>query len=386
MKKILFGAGKVGKQAAREYGITEIECFVDNNKEKIGTYVYGIPVIGFQEMKKILAENSFEIIITSVYHDGIVKQLKENGVGKYNIYVDDEKYYYPTNDLIVNPYEGNEGNGADERKWNILQKNNPLWEVSREMVKEWGDEVPIFSEIEIETINRCNGTCSFCPVSAGNDTRERKIMSRELFEKIIQDLRRLNYSGRIALFSNNEPLLDKRIIELHKYARKALPSARFHLFTNGTLFTLNLFKELVEQLDELIIDNYNQELQLHPAVAEIANYCEQYPEIRKKVSIVLRKPQEILTSRGGDAPNRKEKMSYGDETCILPFMQMIIRPDGRVSLCCNDPLGKNTLGDANINTLDEIWYNDKFRTIRDALRIGRKEWPHCVSCDALYVR
>ena len=40
-------------------------------------------------------------------------------------------------------------------------------------------------------------------------------------------------------------------------------------------------------------------------------------------------------------------------SCILPYKQMIIRPDGKTSLCCNDPYGKNTLADVNKMTLRE---------------------------------
>ena len=71
-------------------------------------------------------------------------------------------------------------------------------------------------------------------------------------------------------------------------------------------------------------------------------------ELKKKVTIVMRKPHEILTSRGGDAPNRTHTATYPDIKCALPFKQLIVRPDGKVSLCCNDPYGKCTLGDLNI--------------------------------------
>ena len=42
-------------------------------------------------------------------------------------------------------------------------------------------------EIEIETVNRCNGKCSFCPVNANEPQREYAKMSTELFYKIIQE-------------------------------------------------------------------------------------------------------------------------------------------------------------------------------------------------------
>ena len=206
-------------------------------------------------------------------------------------------------------------------------------------------------------------------------------MSQELFEKIIDELAELDYSGKLALFSNNEPFLDEKIIDRHRYARAKLPNARLHLFTNGTLLTLEKFIEIVDLLDELIIDNYQQELRLIKPCQIIAEYCKEHPELTKKVTIVLRKPHEILSSRGGDAPNRKQLVSYGEDRCILPYKQLIIRPDGKVSLCCNDPLGKNTLGDVSKDSLVDVWFNDRFKMVRKCLYEGRKNWKHCEFCD-----
>jgi radical SAM protein with 4Fe4S-binding SPASM domain len=210
-------------------------------------------------------------------------------------------------------------------------------------------------------------------------------MNEALFKKIIDELSDLNYSGEISLFSNNEPLMDDRVVKFHKYAREKLPNARLHMFTNGTLFTLPLFIELVQYLDELIIDNYQQELKLIKPVQIIKDYVEKNPELRNKVTIALRKRDEILTSRGGDAPNRQEKLSFKGETCALPFEQMIIRPDGKVSLCCNDPIGKVTLGDVSKQSLVDVWYGEDYSKVRDMIVKGRENIEHCRYCDTFYL-
>ena len=101
----------------------------------------------------------------------------------------------------------------------------------------------------------------------------------------------------------------------------------------------------------------------------------------EKVTIVMRKEQEILTSRGGDAPNRNEIRSYPQIKCALPFKQLIIRPDGKVSLCCNDPYGRMTLGDTNEESLMAIWYGEKFAEVRQKLSCGRGMLEHCKNCD-----
>jgi radical SAM protein with 4Fe4S-binding SPASM domain len=158
-----------------------------------------------------------------------------------------------------------------------------------------------------------------------------------------------------------------------------------HLFTNGTLLTLDKFKALIEVLDELIIDNYQQELKLIKPCLEIQEYCKEHPELTSKVTIVLRKPQEILTSRGGTAPNRKDLIEYAKDRCVLPFKQMIIRPTGQVSLCCNDAIGKFTLGNLNKESLLDIWYGPRFQMVRKCLYEGRENWGNCKYCDTFNV-
>ena len=121
---------------------------------------------------------------------------------------------------------------------------------------------PLFGMIEIETINRCNGVCSFCPVNRANDSRPYKLMPDEMFYSIIRQLHDLNYTGQIDLFSNNEPLLDKRILKFCSHTREELPKAFLVLYTNGTLLTVETFIGLMKSLDSLIIDNYVDDLEI----------------------------------------------------------------------------------------------------------------------------
>ena len=96
---------------------------------------------------------------------------------------------------------------------------------------------------------------------------------------------------------------------------------------------------------------------------------------------MLRKPKEILTSRGGTAPNRKELPEYSKDRCVLPFKQIIVRPTGQISLCCNDALGKYTLGDLSKDKLLDVWYGPKFSMVRKCLYEGRENWGNCKYCD-----
>lgn len=383
MKKIaIFGAGSYGRKAFRAMGGDMVECFIDNSPAKQGTTYCGKVVRSLDEIKD--DAGNLDILIASIYSKSMENQLREHGITDYTIFEDYQHGYYETDELIVNPYETTK-ECLTEEAWSESEKMEYARKAVYDIVETFQGDQPLFDHIEIETVNRCNGTCSFCPVNRNDDPRPKAVMTQELFESIVDQLAALDYSGRFTTFSNNEPLLDDRIIEFNEYARRKLPNARMHLFTNGTLLTLDKFIALTEVLDELIIDNYQQELKLIKPCARIAEYCEEHPELKKKVTIVLRKPQEILTSRGGTAPNRKMLLEYGEDRCVLPFKQMIVRPDGKVSLCCNDAIGRYTLGDLSKEKLKDVWYGAAFQEVRRCLYEGRKKWGSCRYCDAFSV-
>lgn len=372
-KKILFGAGLYGRIALEKYGKENVAFFVDNNSDLFGNRIDGIQIIDIDQLLKIYQD--YEVVITTKYTRKIAEQLLAKGITEFTYFMDGR--YYPTDKLVVNPYKEKNAAYLDASKEGINQK---IADIDLEVERLYRSQ-DLFDHVEIETINRCNGNCSFCPVSKQNDTRSLAKMSQTLFETIIDQLADLNYIGRLALFSNNEPFLDETIIDKHAYARKKLPNARMHLFTNGTLLTMDKFINIMEYLDELVIDNYQQDLKLIKPCQDIEKYCNKHTELKRKVTIVLRKQQEILSNRGGDAPNRTDQVSYPYAKCVLPFRQLIIRPDGKVSLCCNDPLGRNTLADLNKEKIVEAWNNPKFQMVRKCLYEGRKNWQHCEFCD-----
>lgn len=270
-------------------------------------------------------------------------------------------------------------------KW--IQKRYLCETIKRE-TDEWlkknydGKKCPVFSSIEIEVINRCNGECPFCPVNKHTDPRKLLKMDEKLFRKIIDELGELNYTGRLALHSNNEPFLDSRIIEFAKYAREKVPKAFLYMYTNGTLLTIEKFNAIIPYLDRIVIDNYNDDLKLHENAKKINDLCKNDRKLDKKVEIHVRKIHEVLDTRGGQSPNNNKRKTY-NMSCILPYKQMIIRPNGKTSLCCNDPYGKYTLADVNKMSLREAWYSKRAEKIRHSLRKSRAGISLCRFCDTI---
>ncbi|MDL2267532.1 SPASM domain-containing protein [Desulfovibrio sp. OttesenSCG-928-G15] len=247
-------------------------------------------------------------------------------------------------------------------------------------------DMPLFSHIELETHNRCNGTCAFCGVNRNAPQRPYARMTEALYEAILAELSGLHFRGSLSLHSNNEPLLDKRLPDFAAEARKRLPKAKIRMFTNGTLLTLDLYRKILPSFDRIFINNYAPDAVMHSNVREIHDFCRS-PEGEKLLEgktliIQLRDPNVVLSSRGGSAPNREAPARPIRALCRLPFKQFIIRPDGGVSLCCNDALGKVTLGTLGEQSMLEVWQGKKATAMRRAMvEKGRAAIPLCALCD-----
>lgn len=263
---------------------------------------------------------------------------------------------------------------ADLQSKDIIKKN-----IKQLLEKE---TLPLFGMVEIETMNKCNGTCTFCPVNKYDDPRPFEKMSEELFNKILDELAELNYTGSISIFSNNEPLMDKRIVDFCKTAYEKLPNAFHYLYTNGTLLNKDNFVELMKYLDELRIDNYNDEYVLIPSIQEVYDFYKDKDEYKDRAIVDRRLNTDIMTTRAGQANNRSCKPTL-ESSCVLPFYQLIIRPSGKISLCCNDSLGGMTLGDVSKQSIKEVWYSDLYKKTREDIAKSRVNNHLCKYCDHL---
>ena len=117
---------------------------------------------------------------------------------------------------------------------------------------------PDLTQVLIETQTDCNRSCSFCPQS--ESIRPYKQIEWSVYTNIIDQLGKGGFSGRIALFMTNEPLLDKELINRIIYAKNVSPKFFIDINTNGNLLDLKLIDQLFDAgLDNLSIDDYRSD-------------------------------------------------------------------------------------------------------------------------------
>src|SRR3989338_1238815 len=126
-----------------------------------------------------------------------------------------------------------------------------------------GDKkVPLFDSVFFEVRTRCNSSCSFCAASIQNEIRNDKSMPLDFYQKVIEQLRLLDYQGRIAYHVNNDPLLFRPLPDFVNIARENLPHAWIQILTNGKALTLGKAHALLKAgINELSVNVYEDDLQ-----------------------------------------------------------------------------------------------------------------------------
>lgn len=97
--------------------------------------------------------------------------------------------------------------------------------------------------VNLETNSYCNRKCHYCPVSITNRGKNTQMKS-EIFEKILDELREIDYASSVSLNLYNEPLSDKNLIYKLQCIKDKLPKAFLRFNSNGDFLTPNLLDKL----------------------------------------------------------------------------------------------------------------------------------------------
>lgn len=244
-------------------------------------------------------------------------------------------------------------------------------------------ETPHPLVVNLETINRCNSTCEFCTANKNAEKRPFKKMEDKLFYSIIDQLADWGYRGHLTMYGNNEPWLDVRIVDFHKYAREKLPEAFIFMSTNGLILDVDKVKSIIPYVNQLIINNYCLDMKLHNNIQVIHEYIKSHPQEFQDVDILIqmRYLKEVLTNRAGSAPNKQATQKVIKETCLMPYTDMWIMPNGKLGICCCDNFEVTDLANLYKVSLKEGWSSQKYQELREAIRTGRQNYPFCRHCD-----
>jgi radical SAM protein with 4Fe4S-binding SPASM domain len=227
-----------------------------------------------------------------------------------------------------------------------------------------------FQSIQLETIQGCTRKCWHCPNASIEYTGA--LMARELFDDIIEQLAAMEYRGSVRPYLMNEPFLDPRMPELMRHIQVRLPKCLCVVNTNADRLSLKLARELsdlgvklrISAYDKATLDRFNWSGITTLHMTDFTRVSEALPD--------------FYNNRAGSVELPGREPVSGD--CQYPSIQMYVRHDGRVVLCCNDYHGQVVMGDATKEPLLAIFNNERFREYRSALRAGKRLPPLCDKC------
>lgn len=234
----------------------------------------------------------------------------------------------------------------------------------------WININTLFNSVEIESLDVCNRKCSFCPVAYNNNPK--KIMPDEIFNKLIAELKELNFKDKISFSGYGEPLLDNRLEEMVKIIKNKL-SSFVEVVTNGDFLTYERFKRLIfAGVDVFRLSQHDKEpsRQIRLLFSNIKK-----DELKYIIYQTANEGSVTFTNRGGSVPGLKT---------LHPFycspMHIIIRADGKVPLCCNDYYKEVTFGNVNKERLIDIWNRPFYGKIRNEIKRGIFNLEICKRC------
>jgi len=243
-------------------------------------------------------------------------------------------------------------------------------------------KLDFFETIAIETTTYCNLRCSFCPNSKyerGLQKNEKK-MDEKIFKKIINELSRFNFSGRVALYSYGEPCTDDRLPDLVRYAREKLPKANIEINSNGFLLTLNLYKKLVDSgISCIYVSQYGKSMP--KTIKEIFEYLKTRPKGENKISyrIFNEELYPLISNRGGEI-EVAENVNYERPICGYPNHAQTIDYQGNWVLCCNDYHSSIKFGNLEKESILQVWNKPYFKKIRKETNNGVYNLEICKKC------
>lgn len=283
----------------------------------------------------------------------------------------------------------------------------------------------------VDPSSACNFRCGFCPCgnahkSLWTDQKNTSVMSYELFRKIIDDISYFPEKIKtLRLYKEGEPLLNKRLPDMIRYAKRSNSVGSIDFTTNGVLLTKDLGLALVDSgLDRINIsiealdsDGYLKISGVkidYDAFYENLSYFYKHKEncyVFMKISdaaVNTEKEKERFFQMYGDICDEisvehitpvwpefdldkdytpKTNSIYNDVTikecdvCPYIFYSICVNSDGSVSACLMDWNHKQIVGNIAEQSLKDIWNSDAMKALRyKHLKCGRSKIDVCNKC------
>jgi len=256
------------------------------------------------------------------------------------------------------------------------------------------EELPLFALVEFNLWGACNRRCVFCPISDPEVFTNRKEgIGLNDYEKVLRDLRGVNYEGVILWSMFSEPMLHKEILSLAELTKSILPKVSLQLTTNGDSLKKRpekfrgLFDAGVDRINISLYDGPEQ-FQLFTELRENAGLSTEQIKLRRRYEeggnygISISNRTGLVDSNKYRDANEEHVVSLPlNQPCFYPFYQVAIDYNGDVLLCPHDWGKQVVAGNAFRDSIWDIWRGEVFSDARRLLKQSSRDLPSCKGCD-----
>jgi len=305
----------------------------------------------------------------------------------------------------VAQFEANRGFGVEED----YKENRKLW--TQYAKKQHVSDYPLHVDIELASV--CNLQCPMCYTISPEFKKKvnTKLMDFELFTKLVDECAAGGvYSIRLSF--RGESFLHKRIVDCVRYAKEK-GIKEVSTLTNGLRLDEEMFRQMMEAgIDWITIsfdglgETYEQirrPAKYERAVEKIANYAKIKKEAGRVKPVI--KIQSILPAIEQDpqafydvfAPitdmvsanplidfmqSKSGMPKIENFSCPQIYQRLVVGADGLCMMCANDEEGRIIVGDANQQSIHEIWHGSEMTRVREIHRrcAGVAELSACAEC------
>ena len=252
------------------------------------------------------------------------------------------------------------------------------------------EKFPLFSIIEFNLHGSCSRRCAFFPrVDEKKWPDLNEELEDKLFEKILLELKELNYTGRIAFSGFSEPMMHSNLVGLIERINFYLPNSSPEIITNGDFLNEDILQELFNNgLKYMYVSIYTNKKteQKFINMKNNLNLSDEKFEIRprnlgKKMNFGLN-----INNRAGAVDYtrfglKQEKELPLKQQCFYPMYTLFIDYNGDCLMCPDDWDKKNIIGNIKNEKIFDIWVKTKLHQVRKSLLNADRSASPCDKCD-----
>lgn len=195
-------------------------------------------------------------------------------------------------------------------------------------------------------------------------------MPMVVIQRVLTELWEMGYRQVVGFNNYNEPLMDKRLPDIARFAR-GLGFQKVRTITNGDLLTPALIRKLDGVVTHITVSCYDN-------INSLKKICGLFQTTRISIASGQHRLSHFIPSGNLQKAIRIQR----SQPCHWASRNFIVNHEGDCLLCCEEIVPHFDLGNVYRQRLSDIWHGrHRMNIIRDISRPGgRLKYEHCKTC------